>query len=41
MGFDTGINIQKLIVVRKHLSNILPNETLEGKLSVALPAINF
>lgn len=41
MGFDTGINIQELIVVRKHLSNILPNETLEGKLSVALPAINF
>ena len=41
MGFDTGINIQKLIALRNHLSSILPNETLEGKLSVALPAINF
>ena len=41
MGFNTGINIQELIVLRNHLSSILPNETLEGKLSVALPAINF
>lgn len=41
MGFNTGINIQELILLRNHLSSILPNETLEGKLSVALPAINF
>ena len=40
MGFSTGINFKALLELRTHLSEILPDETLEGKLSFAKPAIN-
>ena len=40
MGFNTGINFKELLELRNYLAEILPEETLEGKLSVAKPAIN-
>jgi hydroxymethylglutaryl-CoA lyase len=35
MGFDTGIDIPKLVAVRQILATVLPHERLAGAIAVA------
>jgi len=41
LGFDTSVDFDKLLELRSYLSDLLPNEKLEGRLGVAGTAINF
>jgi hydroxymethylglutaryl-CoA lyase len=41
LGFNTSVNVDKLLELRHYLTDLLPNEKLEGRLGVAGTAINF